>query len=41
MSDDPISDRALGSLLGLAIGDDALGTALEFTRRDAQPPLTD
>lgn len=32
-------DRAVGSLLGLAVGD-ALGTTLEFTWRDAQPPLT-
>jgi ADP-ribosyl-[dinitrogen reductase] hydrolase len=38
--DDPIADRALGCLLGLAVGD-ALGTTLEFTRRDAHPPLTD
>jgi ADP-ribosyl-[dinitrogen reductase] hydrolase len=37
---DPITDRALGCLLGLAVGD-ALGTTLEFTRRDAHPPLTD
>jgi ADP-ribosylglycohydrolase len=40
MTDDPVTDRALGSLLGLAIGD-ALGTTLEFTARDAQPPVTD
>ena len=33
-------DRAVGSLLGLAVGD-ALGTTLEFTRRDSLPPLTD
>ena len=33
-------DRGVGALLGLAVGD-ALGTTLEFMRRDAQPPLTD
>ncbi len=33
-------DRAVGALLGLAVGD-AVGTTLEFTRRDSQPPLTD
>lgn len=37
---DPITDRALGCLLGLAVGD-AVGTTLEFARRDAKPPLTD
>lgn len=35
-----IADRALGAMLGLAVGD-ALGTTLEFTRRDSQPRLTD
>lgn len=35
-----IEDRAVGALLGLAVGD-AIGTTLEFTTRDAQPPLTD
>ena len=35
-----IRDRAVGSLLGLAVGD-ALGTALEFKARDTYPPLTD
>jgi ADP-ribosylglycohydrolase len=40
MSDDPTMNRGLGCLLGLAIGD-ALGTTLEFTSRDARPPLTD
>jgi ADP-ribosyl-[dinitrogen reductase] hydrolase len=35
-----IEDRAVGAFLGLAIGD-ALGTTLEFTARDAHPPLTD
>lgn len=33
-------DRALGCLIGLAVGD-AVGTTLEFARRDAGPPLTD
>jgi ADP-ribosylglycohydrolase len=40
ISDDPTVDRALGCLLGLAVGD-ALGTTLEFTERDMNPPLTD
>ena len=35
-----VEDRATGALLGLAVGD-AVGTTLEFSRRDAQPPLTD
>ncbi len=34
------NDRLRGMFLGLAMGD-ALGTTLEFTRRDSQPPLTD
>ena len=34
-----IEDRALGALLGLAVGD-ALGTTLEFAPRDSYPPLT-
>ena len=33
-------DRARGALLGLAVGD-ALGTTLEFSRRDAQPLHTE
>ncbi len=33
-------DRAVGALLGLAVGD-ALGTTLEFRARDSYPPLTD
>jgi ADP-ribosyl-[dinitrogen reductase] hydrolase len=37
---DGATDRALGCLLGLAVGD-AIGTTLEFSRRDAHPPLTD
>jgi ADP-ribosyl-[dinitrogen reductase] hydrolase len=35
-----LQSRALGCLLGLAIGD-AVGTTLEFSRRDRSPPLTD
>ena len=35
-----ILDRAKACLLGLAIGD-AVGTTLEFSRRDSYPPLTD
>jgi ADP-ribosyl-[dinitrogen reductase] hydrolase len=35
-----IRDRAIGSVLGLAVGD-ALGTTLEFSRRDQYPLLTD
>lgn len=35
-----IHDRAVGSLLGLAVGD-ALGTTLEFKARDTYPLLTD
>ena len=37
---DPTEDRALGCFLGLAVGD-ALGTTLEFSTRDTQPPVTD
>ena len=37
---DGIRDRALGAFLGLAVGD-AVGTTLEFCRRDAQPRLED
>jgi len=35
-----IEDRAVGALLGLAVGD-ALGTRLEFTKRDEEPPVTE
>ena len=35
-----IEDRAIGALLGLAIGD-AIGTTLEFRARDTYEPLTD
>ena len=35
-----ILDRAKGALIGLALGD-ALGTTLEFSRRDTRPPVTD
>lgn len=38
MSD--LADRAVGALLGLAVGD-AVGTTLEFKPRDTYPPLTD
>jgi ADP-ribosyl-[dinitrogen reductase] hydrolase len=38
--DEAILDRGIGALLGLAVGD-ALGTTLEFKRRDTVPPLTD
>lgn len=37
---DAVDDRALGSFLGLAVGD-AVGTTLEFRPRDAQPRLED
>ena len=37
---DGIRDRALGALLGLAVGD-AVGTTLEFCVRDAEPRLKD
>ncbi len=37
---DALVDRAVGALLGLATGD-AVGTTLEFSSRDTQPPLTD
>ena len=40
MTEDPTTDRALGCLFGLAVGD-ALGTTLEFATRDARPHLTD
>ena len=35
-----VLDRAKGALVGLALGD-ALGTTLEFARRDTEPPVTD
>lgn len=37
---DPVEDRALGALIGLAIGD-ALGTTIEFQQRDAYSHVTD
>src|SRR5437016_5137152 len=40
MTNHRVTDRALGCLLGLAVGD-AIGTTLEFTTRDAQPSVTD
>lgn len=39
-SGDAIRSRAIGALLGLAIGD-AVGTTLEFRKRDSYPMLTD
>ncbi len=39
-SDIAVRDRAVGALLGLAVGD-AVGTTLEFQTRDSQPLLTD
>ncbi|HEV2569539.1 ADP-ribosylglycohydrolase family protein [Sphingomonas sp.] len=39
-SDSAIRDRAVGALLGLAVGD-AVGTTLEFCSRDSYEPLTD
>lgn len=35
-----VADRSLGSLLGLAVGD-ALGSTLEFSKRDATPSHTE
>ncbi|WP_269769792.1 ADP-ribosylglycohydrolase family protein [Flavisphingomonas formosensis] len=35
-----LEDRAIGALIGLATCD-AVGTTLEFERRDSYPPLTD
>jgi ADP-ribosyl-[dinitrogen reductase] hydrolase len=35
-----IRDRAIGALLGLAVGD-AIGTTLEFRQRDSYQPVTD
>jgi len=39
-SEEAIEDRAIGALVGLAVGD-AIGTALEFKSRDSYPRLTD
>ncbi len=39
-AEEDIRDRAIGTFLGLAVGD-ALGTTLEFHARDAQPRLLD
>jgi hypothetical protein len=38
--EDAIRDRAIGALIGLAVGD-AVGTTLEFKQRDSYPRLTD
>lgn len=35
-----VADRAVGALVGLAAGD-AVGTTVEFLRRDQFPPLRD
>ena len=40
LSDQAVRDRAIGALVGLAVGD-AVGTTLEFQARDSYPPLTD
>jgi ADP-ribosyl-[dinitrogen reductase] hydrolase len=40
MAPDAVHDRAVGALLGLAVGD-AVGTTLEFRSRDSFEPLTD
>src|SRR5271166_2628010 len=40
LSADQARDRALGCLLGLAVGD-AVGTTVEFKPRDSVPPLSD
>ncbi len=37
---DPIQDRAVGAMLGLAVGD-AIGTTVEFCVRDQFPPMRD
>jgi ADP-ribosyl-[dinitrogen reductase] hydrolase len=39
-STEAVADRALGAMLGLAVGD-AVGTTLEFAARDSKPRLTD
>jgi ADP-ribosylglycohydrolase len=33
-------DRAIGALVGLAVGD-SIGTSLEFSERDSRPPVND
>ncbi|MDI9849520.1 ADP-ribosylglycohydrolase family protein [Rhodoblastus sp. 17X3] len=38
--DETTQDRAFGALVGLAVGD-ALGTTLEFSKRDTQSPVVD
>ena len=40
ITDDPFFDRALGCVVGLAIGD-AVGTTVEFLPRGGFPPVTD
>jgi ADP-ribosyl-[dinitrogen reductase] hydrolase len=39
-ADDPALDRAIGALMGLAVGD-AIGTTVEFLDRDSFAPVTD
>ena len=39
-TNDATRDRAIGAMLGLAVGD-AVGTTLEFSQRDSYPPLAD
>jgi len=39
-SDEAFRDRALGAFIGLAVGD-ALGTTIEFRRRDSYEPIED
>jgi ADP-ribosyl-[dinitrogen reductase] hydrolase len=39
-SEEAIKNRAVGALLGLAVGN-AVGTTLEFKERDTYAPLTD
>ena len=39
LTNSPTEDRAVGCLIGLAIGD-ALGTRLRFSARDSLPPVT-
>lgn len=39
-SEEAMEDRAVGAMLGLAVGD-AIGTTLEFSARDSKPRITD
>lgn len=40
MNKEDLRNKAIGCMIGTVIGD-ALGTTLEFSRRDVHPPLTD